>query len=306
MIVKGKDYEHTLAWPDDDPAYLSSELGPLILDILGGKEFDAAEFSLAAFLMLKDKGEDGLVGLPVFPARAFFHSCLWVRRDSLLHTFADLSGKRIGLRDYTSTTSVWFRGHIKQTHGVDWRSIAWVVGPNRRFPPPAAADITPASGDLEDMLLGGEIDAFFSIRVRDGKLPEGQRKLRPLLADPRGAERSYFRDSRLFPLLHMVVLSRRLVETQPDAARKIYDAYCEAKRKALARRLGTTFLPWMEAAWDETLDLLGADPMPYGLGADNLRNAGTLADYLLDQQLIAAKPDLAGLFVEDSWNWPAG
>jgi len=306
MIVRGRDYEHTIGWPGGrDLAYEPTELGPMIHGILAGTPFDAAEFSLAAFLMLKDRGDERLVGLPVFPARSFFHACLWVRRDSALNGFADLAGKRIGLRDYTSTTSVWFRGHLKEAHGVDWRSIQWIVGPNRRFPPPAAADIVPASGDLEEMLLDGAIDAFFSMRVRDGKLPEAERRLHPLLADPRATERAYFEQTGLYPLLHMVVLSRELAERAPDAPRQIYDAYREAKGKALARRLGTTFLPWMESTWDETLDLLGPDPLPYGLSEANLRNAATLAGYLVEQGLIAEKPDLATLFMAGSQDWPA-
>jgi len=308
MIIRGRDYEHTLAMlagTAADIAYRPVELGPLIQDILNGKPFDAGEFTLAGHMMMKDRGAADLIGIPVFPARAFFHSCLWVRRDSPLRSLRDLAGRRVGLRDYSSTTSVWFRGHLKETHGVDWADIAWAVGPNRRFPPPPAADIRAAAGDLEDMLLAGEIDMFFSIRVRDGRKPPEARELRPLLDDPQGAEAAYMAATGLYPLLHMVVVSKALADADPGGPRRIYDAYAAAKQAALTRRLGGTFLPWGERNWDATLDRFGGDPLPYGLNEANRRNVRMLAGYLHDQHLIERLPDLDALFWPGSADWPA-
>lgn len=306
MIIQGRDYEHTLAIATSPGAswrYQPTELGPAIQKILKGDTFDASEFTLAGYIILHDRGDLKFRALPVFPARSFFHSCLWVRRDSPLQRLDDLAGKRIGLRDFSSTTSVWFRGHLKAAHGVDWTSVTWVVGPNRRFPPPDTADIKAADGDLEDMLINREVDVFFSVRVRDQKKPERARELRPLLADPHAAEAAYFRQTGLFPLLHVVVISDAAAAADPGAPKAVFDLFETAKRAALTRKLGSTFLPWGESHWERMMALFGGDPLPYGLTDDNCRNAQTLIDYLHDQKLIQRKPRVADLFWPGSAEW---
>ncbi|MBF9233850.1 PhnD/SsuA/transferrin family substrate-binding protein [Microvirga alba] len=295
-----------MAIPTDPNAlfrYQPTELGPAIQAILRGEPFDAAEFTLAGYIILKEREQPRFTAIPAFPARSFFHSCLWVRRESPLHSFKDLVGKRIGLRDYTSTTSVWFRGHLKRTEGVDWGTIAWVVGPNRRFPPPSEADITPTDGDLEDKLLNDEIDAFFSIRVRDQKKPDAERRLRPLLEDPHGVEANYYRASGLYPLLHVVVVSDRIAEANYGAPKAIFDLFQEAKRTALRRKIGSTLLPWGEPHWEQSMALFDGDPLPYGLTERNRCNIQTLIEYLHDQKLIQRKPHIDELFWPNSAEW---
>ena len=299
MIITGRDYEHTLAIPtamDAPIRYQSVELGPVIQTILKGEPFDAAEFTLAGYIILHSRGVLDFTALPIFPARSFFHSCLWVRHDSPLCSLDDLSGRRIGLRDYSSTTSVWFRGHLKAHHGIDWRANTWVVGPGRRFPPPPEADVVAADGDLEDLLVSGDIDLFFSVRVRDQKKPLPERSLRPLLPDPQGAEADYYRQTGRFPLLHVVILSRAAASKDPQAADAIVGLFEQAKLSALRRKLGSTFLPWGEARWDSTMALFGGDPMPYGLTLANRAAIETLIDYLHDQRLISQRPDVDDLF----------
>lgn len=45
-------------------------------------------------------GERDLVGIPVFPSRAFRHSCISVNTD-IIKDASDLNGKRIGVQIYT-------------------------------------------------------------------------------------------------------------------------------------------------------------------------------------------------------------
>jgi 4,5-dihydroxyphthalate decarboxylase len=304
MIVQGKLYEHTQPWPADAVArYTPGDLPAIIRGILKGEAFDAAEFSLAAWIILVDRGDVRMAAVPVFPARTFFHSCLWVRFDSPLHALADLRGKTVALRDYTSTTSIWFRGYLKERHGVDWKDIRWVSNPAGRFPPPPEAAVVPGSADLEDMLCDGAVDAFFSVRTKDQKKPPAERVLRRLLADPQSDEEAWFRYDRIFPILHTVVVSNAALAKDVGAARAIFDGYAGAKSEALRQRLGTTMLPWSEQLWDRAADIVGRDPLPYGLSAENRRVIERLVDYMLDQKLIARRIPVDELFVPGSYAW---
>ena len=109
---------------------------------------------------------------------------------------------------------------------------------------------------------------------------------RPLLRDVTKQEASYYRRTGIFPIMHAVVIREHVLARWPEAPRVLYDLFSATKRQALQRRLGTTFLPWVDREWDRILDLFGGDPNPYGLGAQNLRVIETMGRFLLEQKLI--------------------
>ena len=48
-------------------------VGDLFRRMAQDAEFDAAEMSLSTFMLMRGRGDDRLVGIPVFPSRAFRH-----------------------------------------------------------------------------------------------------------------------------------------------------------------------------------------------------------------------------------------
>jgi 4,5-dihydroxyphthalate decarboxylase len=103
MIVYGGDYEHTLDVSSTrhrlDLEYRVTPRAELFDKILKHRPFDACEFSLSNYLMLLDQGADWLTAIPVFPNRAFRHGTTLIRRDCTISTFADLTGKRVGISE---------------------------------------------------------------------------------------------------------------------------------------------------------------------------------------------------------------
>ena len=112
--VAGGDYEHTLGLAGIrdgiDIRYTTAPLRDVFLRMLTERCYEACEFSLSNYLMLRDRGADWLHAIPVFPYRAFRHSTLYVRKDSSLREPADLRGKRVGVPDFSMTAAVWTRG----------------------------------------------------------------------------------------------------------------------------------------------------------------------------------------------------
>lgn len=83
--------------------------------------------------MLRDRGADWIHALPIFPYRAFHHSTLHVRRDSMLTEPVQLHGKRVGVPDFSMTAAVSTRGILRDAYGVAWQDIHWVSGRGSRF-----------------------------------------------------------------------------------------------------------------------------------------------------------------------------
>ena len=115
-------------------AYEAMRVQDIFVAMLESRRFEVCEFSLANYLTLRSTGHDWLTAVPVFPYRAFRHGLAVTRRDSALTSLTQLSGKRIGVEDYSMTAAVWFRGLLEDEYGVDPRSITWVTRRKQRSP----------------------------------------------------------------------------------------------------------------------------------------------------------------------------
>src|SRR5229473_530508 len=71
--------------------------------------FDACEFSFANHLVLWSAGAP-FQGIPVFPNRKFRHSYVFCNRRAAIREPCDLEGKRVGMRGWANTASLWVRG----------------------------------------------------------------------------------------------------------------------------------------------------------------------------------------------------
>jgi len=310
MIVLGGDYEHTLGMGQSDEDHAAgivykpqaSPAGYFKL-VLNRADFEAAECSLSNYIMYRGNEDHWLTAIPVFPIRAFRYGDVVVRKDSAFHQFRDLVGKKVGVNDYSQTLAVWMRGCLSDEYDLNWRDVHWVSVANQRFVAPAGAKLTTTEKDLEDLLTAGEIDAVIKGPLRDSRKPPAERQLRPLIDDPRGEEVRYFRRTGIFPIRHTVVIRREAYEREPKAAYAIFRSYAQAKKAALQRRLGATFLPWGEQSWNDAEAIFGADSHPYGLTDANQRQARKLVEYLVDQGLMRRFVTLEELFVPGSAEW---
>ena len=309
MIVFGGDYEHTLDMLATNGSlgelvYRARPLSDLYKMILSRGEFEASEFSLSNHNMYRDRGDSWLTAVPVFPSRVFRHSSVFVRKDSELHEFGQLAGKRVGVSEYTMTAAVWVRGIMLDDYGVHWRDIRWVSKMDKRFPPPTSVDLESSPDNLEDLLAAGSIDALLMPRPQDLRLPAKQRRFRPLLDNVQAVERDYYERTGIFPIMHTVVVHRDALAKWPQAPEAIFELYSAGKQRALQRKLGASFLPWADKQWDETVAFFDGDPLEFGLTPSNRRTVETLCRYLHEQELIAGQVvDIEALFAAGARNW---
>lgn len=80
-------------------------------------EFDVCELSLSSFAVKAAASDRAYVGVPVFPSRAFRHTCVVVRNDRGIARPEDLRGRRIGIPEYQLTANVWMRALLEDEQG---------------------------------------------------------------------------------------------------------------------------------------------------------------------------------------------
>jgi 4,5-dihydroxyphthalate decarboxylase len=274
----------------------------------GGEEFDLAEMSMSEYICRYVAGECPFVALPVFPSRIFRHSMIAVNRTRI-KTPADLAGKRIGVALYTMTAAVFIRGLLAHDHGVDFADVTWVQGAinhamdhgNPTAMPlvrPARIEHNHTGRSLSDLIDAGEIDAVIGTSMPDCMKTNAD--IVRLFPDFREREQDYFRRTRIFPIMHTLVMRKDVYERDPSLGQRFYTAFDVAKSISRRRmnRVGTLayMLPWMIDDIDEIGRVFGGDPWPYGV-EPNRPTLDALVTYLAEQDMIAHTVPVDELFV---------
>lgn len=301
--LNGGDHEHTLSLTGDGSGvaieYRVLPIMEMFARMINHRAYEACEFSLANYILLKDAGADWLHAIPVFPNRSFRHNTLYVRADSTISDPKDLRGRKLGVPDYSMTAAVWVRGLLQDEYGLHWSELEWYCdSAHQRFREPKDVYVTAVSTDLEHLLLDGKLDALISMGTRDERLSRDRRKLRRLIPDVEIVEREYYARTGIYPINHCVVVRDDLLERMPEVPKVLFDAYSASKARAYERRLGASLVPWGKRYWADVFDLFDGDPLPYGLTERNSSVVAKLIGYLYEQKFISKRWTPQSLFVE--------
>jgi 4,5-dihydroxyphthalate decarboxylase len=271
-------------------------------------EFDAAEFSLGAYLAGVEDPDRPFDAIPVFPSRAFRHSAVYVRADSPFHEPADLAGARIGTPEWSMTASLWMRGILGDHYGLDLTGIRWRTGgleqagrqEKSRVRPPERFSVEPlaAGATLTGELVAGGLDAVITARP-PRRFLAGDGSLRRLFSDPKAEEQRYFQASGIVPVMHVVVLRRALLREHPWVANNLRLAFETARAQALPQLLDgavcSSSLVW-EADYAAAEAALLGDAFAYGVEA-NAAALEAVLRYAHDQGFTAKPLEPADVFV---------
>lgn len=269
------------------------------------REWDVAEMSLAKYVSLASQGGDGLSAIPVFPSRVFRQSSFYVKAGSSLRRAQDLAGRRIGVPEWAQTASIYSRGYLTGTVGIPLTQIEWVqAGVNDPGRAEKVALKLPnnvrlssrADSSLNDMLLRGEIDVALTARPPQGV--ENGRIVR-MFEDSAGVEKTWFEQTGIFPIMHVVAIRCELLDRHPWVATNLLKAFTEAKDRSLHRALDITCshfpLPWISNAARAAQAMLGQDFWPYGL-EPNRKTLQAFIDFAFEQGVCHRRLELEELF----------
>ena len=273
--------------------------------MLNRYEFHASELSLSSYLIARTM-EKPLIAIPVFPARAFRHSCIFVNAKSGIREPRDLMGKKVGLAEFQQTATVWVRGALQHEYDVDLEKIRWFSWSKSRMEveTPRRFDLTqlPPGSAPDELLAAGELDAMICANLFPSML-NGRPEIRRLFENYPKVESDYFKKTGIFPIMHTVAMREDLWKESPEIAVSLFNAFQEAKLQAYQRLNDISpyriSLVWFRGPLAQQRAILGDDPWPYGF-EKNHRVVETLMSYLYEQGLAPRKIPVEELFAPNT------
>ncbi|HVQ60878.1 MAG TPA: ABC transporter substrate-binding protein [Burkholderiales bacterium] len=313
------DYDRTRALADGsvrvegiDLVYNNLFVEETFFRMLRNREFDIAEMSLSSYCVSLMREEPAFVAIPVFPSRFFRHSCIFLSAKSGIREPKDLAGKKIGVPEYQMTAPVWIRGILQDEYGVDPAGCEYWTGgeeePGRdeklKLDLPAKFRVKPIGPEqtLARMIAEGELDAMHTARTPSTFHAQPDRVKR-LFGNFVDIEKAYYRKTKIFPIMHTVVIRRELYEKNRWVAQSLLKAFTQAQRKTYeylnTSMALTSMLPWQAAHVEEARALLGEDWWPYGV-EPNRRVLETFLRYHHEQGLSKRRLQVEELFAPET------
>jgi 4,5-dihydroxyphthalate decarboxylase len=255
------------------------------------REFDVSEMSLSNYTTLISQGNSPYMAIPVFPSRVFRQGYFFINTEKGIKEPRDLIGKRGGVPEYSMTAGVYMRGLLQHEYGVNPNQIEWVQGRADRLGRKLPSDINltqaPAGTELGDLLERGEID-FLMTANNPLSFRRGSPKVARLFPNYAEVEKDYYRRTKIYPIMHTVVIQRAIYDRDPWVALSLYKAFCAAKERSyrMLEETGSpkTSLAWLQPLLEEERKIIGPDWYPYGIGA-NKETIEALLLYTYEQGL---------------------
>jgi 4,5-dihydroxyphthalate decarboxylase len=244
-------------------------LGPaeMFFRQLSFAEFDVSEMSMSELMMIRARGDDRFIGIPVFTTRRFYHTGILVRKDARIVSPADLKGKRVGVPEYIQTSALWTRGVIENEFGLAPKDMIFFMErvPTRshassmgfKAPPGVTINHIPPEKSIGSMMLSGELDACMSYIPKQGDLMdrssadlENHPDIKPLFPDPGAEAVRYYKKTGVYPINHGMAVKRAVFEREPWMVINILKAFIAAndiaekeRREHVAYHLETGLVP---------------------------------------------------------------
>ncbi|NIO06884.1 MAG: ABC transporter substrate-binding protein [Deltaproteobacteria bacterium] len=312
ILFAGGAYDRTQALIDGSIKPEGLELNWLTLPyheiwtrMLNYYDFDASELSLSSYLIGKTNGKP-LIAIPVFPARAFRHSYIFINTKSGINEPKDLEGKRVGLAEFQQTATVWARGMLQHEYGVSLEKIRWYSWAKSRmdFEMTKQYDLQPIPPGTkpDQLLMEGELDAIIGATLFPSLL-NGPPHVRRLFENYEEVEAGYFKKTGIFPIMHTVAMRDELWREFRWIATSLFKGFQKAKEQAYQILNDTNAykisLAWFRKPLREQQQILGDDPWPYGL-EKNRRTVETLIQYQYEQGMLPEKMPVEKLFAANT------
>jgi 4,5-dihydroxyphthalate decarboxylase len=186
-------------------------------DMVRVQRYDVCELALGTFLQARESGKPLLL-LPAVMVGNFHHANLLRSPVNSPQGPRELSGRRVGVRAYTTTMGLWVRSVLDDEYGVDSADITWVTEEESHVAEyREPANVVRAGGSLRDELIAGGLSAAI-LNAREN--PD----LETLIPDPAEASRRWYARHHTVPVNHLVAVTRSLADEDPDIVAAVYDA----------------------------------------------------------------------------------
>jgi len=282
--------------------YLTLQPAEIFWRMLQYREFDVSEMSLSNYTTLVSGGNSPFIAIPVFPSRVFRHGYFFINPKSGITKPADLKAKRGGVPEYSMTAAVYMRGLLQHEYGVKPSDVEWVQGRADRLGRALPSDIrltqALAGTELGDLLEKGEID-FLMTANNPLSFRRGSPNVRRLFPNYAELEKDYYRRTKIYPIMHTIVIRRDIYDREPWVALSLYKAFCRAKDYSYRLLLETgspkASFAWLQPMIEEEREIIGRDWFPYGI-EQNRPTLEALLQYTEEHGLTDRRPSVEDLF----------
>ena len=276
------------------------------------KTYEVTELGLIPYATKYiNEGFRDYVPIPVFISRTFRHRNIYVHVDSGIEKPEDLRGKRVGTPGYGMSASTWTRGMLLDQYGVKANDMHWIETTKSSdagklnsdlvqyyFPDDFPFEKGPPGVDESELLLSGGCDALITA-ITPKSYDDGNPKIRRLFSDVKATEQQYYRETGLFPIMHVVAIRADVAKEKPWLPAAVFQMYSEAKQMAYDNLASTTVLktslPWATDEYEETTKLMGDDYWRYGIEA-NRKELEAIMRYTYEQGLVRKLGDYREMF----------
>ena len=284
LSIATTDYDHfrdfrlgTVTAEGIDPTWLTLGHHECFARFTANREFDLSELSFAKFSAQISRVNSDIVGLPVICSRLFRFSSFYVNRKSKITSVQDLKGKTIGSPEWAHSAAVYMRGWMHNEMGVPLTDVHWYQAGANAPGREEKVELTLPKGltltrvpdrSLSDMLASGELDCAIIARPPTCFL-EGHPDVVRLFPDYVGMEEAYYARTKVWPIMHIIAMKKSIIDAHPWAARNLYNAFLESKRRSIERILDPAVsrypVPWLATYARRMRDMFGGDLYPYGI-----------------------------------------
>ena len=318
ITIAVSDYDHTRDFAMGrveaaglDVNYLDLGTEEIFHRFVHGREWEVSEMSFAKFASEMCSDEPDIVGLPVFPSRVFRLSSIYLRRDKMLSGPEELRAKKVGIPEWAQTAGVYARGWLQHDVGIPLNEIDWrqagMNEPGRaekvELNLPEGVSVTPVPDkSLDRMLRDGELDAVMAARPPLSVEVRHDPDIVRLIPDFQAAEEAYYRRTKIFPIMHVIVIRKDVVDENRWVMGNLYGAFEEARQRSLARLFDISasrfLIPWAGDYAAKMQALLGEDYFPYGL-EPNRRTLEMVLLWAYEQGIASKHLKTEDLFPEE-------
>jgi len=269
-------------------------------------EYDACEFSMSSYLVAKSQDVAWFHAIPFFPRRMFTHKFCFIRSGSGIEKPSDLRGRRIGLRTYENTLALITKGMFHNTYGLPVTDVTWVVTNKEpvgcKLPPSIKIEQVEGKWRLEDLLLAGKVDA-----EAEPDLPEawiqGKGTLERLYPEFANEERRYYKSTKIFPIMHPIIVKTDILTNHPWVATSLYEAFMGSRRAydEFMQQPHRLSFAWGRSYLEEEKQFFGKHPFYQGL-KDNYHDLESMITFAQQQGMLARPLTVEELFTENTRN----
>src|SRR5713226_9249940 len=209
-------------------------------------------------------------------------------------------------KTYENTLALITKGMFHNSYDLPVTDVTWVIINNEPVGSklPASIKLEQVEGKwrLEDLLLQGKVDA-----EAEPDLPEawisGKGTVARLFPEFENEERDYYKRTKIFPIMHPIIIKTDILKNDPWVATSLYEAVMASRRAydEFMQQPHRLSFAWGRSYLEEERKFFGKHPFYQGM-KENYHDIQNMITFAEQQGMLARSLTVEELFTENTRN----